>query len=96
MVKVLTRPAAKVKTMEFTFPAPQARQVLLAGGFTDWQLRPVAMKKDRLGVWRAGVALAQGRHEYRFLVDGAWQNDPACRQCVPNQFGSQNCVVQVT
>ncbi|MBI4355391.1 MAG: glycoside hydrolase [Candidatus Omnitrophica bacterium] len=95
MVRVLSKPAGKSKTIEFTFPSPPAREVLLLGSFTQWERGPVAMKKDRLGVWRAGIKLPSGQHEYRFLVDGTWQNDPACRQCVPNSFGSANCVVDV-
>ena len=34
------------------------------------------------------------RYEYRFFVDGKWENDPACplSSCVVNEFGSSNCV----
>jgi hypothetical protein len=33
-----------------------------------------------------------GRYEYRFLRDGNWENDRSCSGCVPNDFGSLNCV----
>jgi 1,4-alpha-glucan branching enzyme len=50
------------------------------------------MKKDKKGIWKATVSLKPGRYEYRFLVDGNWENDPSCAGCVSNEFGSKNCV----
>jgi 1,4-alpha-glucan branching enzyme len=50
------------------------------------------MKKDKKGVWKAAVSLKPGKYEYRFLVDGNWENDPSCTGCVSNEFGSKNCV----
>ena len=79
----------------FKYRAPEARSVRLAGSFTRWNDQAVAMKRGRDGTWKAEITLAPGRHEYRFLVDGMWQNDPACGACAPNPFGSANCVVEV-
>ena len=76
----------------FTFKAPQAESVLLAGDFTGWQQAPLAMKKNKGGVWKKTVALPQGKYEYRLLVDGQWQDDPQCPNREPNQFGGHNCV----
>ena len=39
------------------------------------------------------LKLMPGRYEYRFLVDGDWQNDPHCTTFVPNPYGSENCVL---
>jgi hypothetical protein len=50
------------------------------------------MKKDKKGKWKIAISLKPGRYEYRFLVDGNWENDPSCNIWVPNEFGSQNCV----
>jgi len=76
----------------FEFSAPQAQEVFLAGDFNDWATGMNLMKKDKKGVWKATLPLAPGRYEYRFLVDGQWENDPSCFCCVANQFGSMNCV----
>src|SRR5947207_6712727 len=76
----------------FSYVAPEAREVLLAGEFTDWDQRPVRLKKGKDGTWKTNVLLAPGEHQYRFLVDGRWCNDPACPSRVPNDFGSENCV----
>ncbi len=80
----------------FKCRAPEARSVRLAGSFTQWDAQAVSMKRGRDGTWTAQITLAPGRYEYRFLVDGTWQNDPACGQCAPNPFGSANCIIEVT
>jgi 1,4-alpha-glucan branching enzyme len=82
----------KTKKVPFEFMAPDARKVSLAGDFNDWDTTASPMKKDKKGMWKATVSLNPGRYEYRFLVDGNWENDPACCDCVPNEFGTQNCV----
>lgn len=79
----------------FSFTAPTARSVQLAGDFTQWQQKPVNMQKGQDGIWRASVELAPGPHHYRFLVDGEWRDDPECAMHAPNPFGSQDAVLQV-
>jgi len=80
------------KKVPFEFLAPEAREVRLAGGFNDWDVNANPMKKDKKSSWKTSLPLKPGRYEYRFLVDGNWENDPSCCDCVPNEFGSQNCV----
>jgi 1,4-alpha-glucan branching enzyme len=79
----------------FSFAAPEAKTVLLAGDFTGWQEAPLALKKDKSGTWKKTVALPPGRYEYRLLVDGQWRDDPQCPNRQPNQFGGENCVCVV-
>ena len=83
------------KKESFTYFAPTAENVLLAGDFTDWEQHPVSLKKQRDGSWTATVPLEPGVHEYRFLVDGQWRDDETCRSRKPNAFGAQNCVREV-
>jgi 1,4-alpha-glucan branching enzyme len=83
------------RTQTFSFTAPTARSVQLAGDFTHWQQQPINMQKGADGVWRATVELPPGAHPYRFLVDGQWQDDPECALHVPNPYGSQDAVRQV-
>jgi len=83
------------RTQMFSFTAPTARSVQLAGDFTQWQQKPVNMQKGQDGIWRASVELAPGPHHYRFLVDGEWRDDPECAMHAPNPFGSQDAVLQV-
>ena len=79
----------------FSFTAPQAMSVLLAGDFTHWQDKAIPMKKDSGGIWKATIALPRGTHEYRFIVDGQWYNDPACALQIPNNCGGQNSARKV-
>ena len=82
----------KTKKVQFELLAPDAQKVYLAGNFNNWDTRANPMKKGKKGTWKITVSLKPGRYEYRFLKDGDWENDPACCDCVPNEFGSQNCV----
>jgi 1,4-alpha-glucan branching enzyme len=78
--------------VSFSFVAPEAQDVLLAGDFTAWEQAPISLKKDASGVWKGTVSLPPGNYEYRLLVDGQWRDDPQCPTRRPNQFGSENCV----
>ena len=79
----------------FRFEAPQAEAVLLVGDFSQWQNAPIVMVKGAAGVWHATVALPPGRHRYRFLVDGDWQNDPGQEERVLNPFGSFDNIADI-
>jgi 1,4-alpha-glucan branching enzyme len=79
----------------FCFSAPVAMSVLLVGDFTHWQQRGIPMQKSKDGIWTATVSLPPGKHNYRFIVDNEWQDDPECTVRVPNPYGSQNMVRHV-
>ncbi len=83
------------RKVTFTYSAPEAKAVLLAGDFTGWDEAPVAMKKDKTGLWKKAVSLPAGKYEYRLIVDGEWRDDPQCPNRQPNQFGGENCVCVV-
>ncbi len=53
------------------------------------------MTKLRDDKWWTEVLLAPGRYEYRFVVDGQWQDDPMAVDFAANSFGGLNCVVVV-
>jgi len=83
------------KTVEFKLYAPKAKKVALAGSFNKWDIARSNARNDSRGNWLVKANLKPGRHEYKFWVDGAWVNDPRCTTCVPNAFGTSNCVVEV-
>ena len=82
-------------TQTFLFDAPEAREVKLAGDFTEWETNPIPMEKNEDGTWQATVDLAPGQYHYLFLVDGNWNDDPNCGLHLPNPFGGRNAVRQV-
>ena len=79
----------------FTFRAPGALSVMLAGDFTRWQEGAIQMKQQAGGLWKATVDLSPGNYHYRFLVDGQWRDDPECTLRVPNPYGGENSVREV-
>jgi len=83
------------KNQTFRITAPTAQKVSLVGDFTNWQERLILMKKGNDGVWTTTVGLAPGKHNYLFLVDDEWRDDPECPLHVPNPHGGQNMVRQV-
>ncbi len=83
------------KTTDFQFYAPQAKKVELGGCFNSWKADKNPLKKDAAGNWKTSLKLKAGRYQYRYLVDGIWQNAQEPVECVPNAFGSWNCVVEV-
>ncbi len=69
-----------------------AEAVYLAGDFNNWI--PTAMARLD-GCFQALVDLYPGEHQYKFVVDGQWRNDPAETDSAPNVFGTTNSVVRV-
>lgn len=70
---------------EFSFKAPQAKSVHLAGDFNEWGNNDNGMvtqsahlmTKGADGVWRKTVSLTPGKHAYKFVMDGNnWSPDP--------------------
>lgn len=99
MAKILVPDMKKNKTekkaITFEFYAPLAKKVSLAGNFNDWTPEKNPLKRDKTGNWSLILSLPAGRYEYRYLVDGNWENDQRAVACVPNAFGSWNCVLEI-
>jgi len=79
----------------FQLDAPQAGAIYLAASFNDWDPAVRSLKRQKNGQWKTTVTLEPGTYEYRFVVDGNWQNDPQCAGRRVNDFGSENCVLTV-
>ena len=93
----LPEPPKPPQTVKVTFVLlePDAKQVFLCGEFNGWASNATPMKRDDAGHWETTLALAPGRHEYKFLVDGNWKHDPLARVNVWNRNGTLNSVAQV-
>ena len=85
----------EVPAVTFTYFNPAAREVLVGGSFNGWQPTATPMTKQRGGQWSTEVLLPPGHYEYRFVVDGQWQDDPMAARFVTNPFGGLNCVVEI-
>ncbi|MEW6375498.1 MAG: isoamylase early set domain-containing protein [Thermodesulfobacteriota bacterium] len=85
----------KDKKVNFELFATQAKNVSISGDFNNWNTISHPMKKDKKGVWKISLHLPPGTYQYRFFVDGEWQTDPGCTNCIENPFGTLNCVKKV-
>lgn len=75
--------------VQFRLNTLEATRVQLAGSFTRWQ--PVYdLRQTSPGIWTAIVPLAEGVHDYSFIVDGdQWVVDPYSPH-VSDGFGGAN------
>ena len=83
------------KTIEFTFNAPDAKKVFLAGEFNGWDNQSLLMKKHKGGIWKKKIKLAPGRHEYKFFTDNVWVEILPGVEQVSNPLGTRNFIVWV-
>ena len=83
--------------LTFRFHATSQAEVFVAGTFNGWDpsLHPLRPSASGNGLLQATLLLPPGRHEYKFIVNGAWQADPECSECTLNPFGTLNSVVEV-
>ena len=89
------RAAGTRQEIEFSFSAPEAKNVCLAGQFNEWNMTSMPMKKGADGTWKLKMKLAPGNYEYKFVVDGTWSQDDVCGDKAQNSFGTYNCVRKV-
>ncbi len=88
------------KTCRVTFSVPpevDAEHVHLCGEFNDWNetSHPMARRKD--GRFSTTISLKAGRsYRFRYLLDGErWENDWEADAYVPNDFGTEDSVVEL-
>ncbi len=62
-------------TLRFSLFHATATEVWLAGSWDDWRTHPMRRGADR--AWVARLAVAPGRHVYRYTIDGFPSTDPA-------------------
>jgi 1,4-alpha-glucan branching enzyme len=62
---------------KFLMYAPEAKTVSVAGTFNNWRVDANPLTRDPDGTWRTSLALAPGRYEYKFIIDGKWCCEPA-------------------
>ena len=87
---------ATTKTVKFSFLAPNAKSVAVAGSFNKWNPTTHPMKRGLRGKWSYSLKLPPGRYEYRFVVNGSqWVDDPSAKERCFNALGGQNCVVHM-
>lgn len=85
----------KRRKVQFSFKTEAARQVFLLGDFNQWNPTTHPMRNTGDGNWARVIMVPPGTYEYKFLIDGKWQEDPQNEQTCPNCFGTLNSVIRV-
>jgi 1,4-alpha-glucan branching enzyme len=89
----------RVVPVTFRFPAhlaPDARTVSVVGSFNGWNSTVHPLRRIDDHGWAITVYLPPGRVVYMFCADGAMCLDPVDDGRIPNDWGSEYSVRQVT
>jgi hypothetical protein len=81
--------------VDFVYWNRDAKKVFLAGSFNGWNTTSTPMQRTEKGEWHAHLTLKPGRHQYKFIADGHWTQDPANSESAPDLFGGKNSVIVV-
>ncbi len=91
-----TRKRGGRRRIVFEMEAPVGSEVHVAGTFNGWRETAKPMvDKNGTGRFRAVCMVPKGEHEYKFIVDGKWQIDPANPNIQQNALGTLNSVLFV-
>jgi len=70
--------------------------VAVAGDFNNWSpSRHIMLPDHEAGVLEVLIHVPPGRHRYRLVVDGRWENDTFNDQRVTGAQGETHSVVEV-
>jgi 1,4-alpha-glucan branching enzyme len=75
LVFTTIKPSLKGNTMFRLKGYPKAFQIFLAGSFNNWQEKQLLFGKEG-DEWVCRIDLPEGKHAYKFIVDGHWITDP--------------------
>ncbi|MCB1049292.1 MAG: glycogen-binding domain-containing protein [Acidobacteria bacterium] len=91
--KVEKKPATQKVSIQFR--AEPGSKVAVAGNFNGWNPREFYLTEGEQGLFQIELELVPGEYEYKMVVNGKWQADPAAESWIPNPFGSLNSVLKV-
>jgi len=86
----------KKRRIKMSFTGAKAKTVSLVGDFNQWDPNRHPMKQREEGTWEKIIVLPPGKYEYKFLVNGAWENDPQNHDSCCNSFGTLNNTLKVS
>jgi dienelactone hydrolase len=91
-----TKPANVKEGILFSYYAPSAKEIFLAGDFNGWKKKHTPLIKGKDDVWRKVLGLKPNRsYDYKYIVDGNWVNDPNNMDLNPDVAGGANSVIYI-
>ena len=87
-----SKPVCKVT---FTLAAKEATQAAVVGDFNNWNLAEGSLIKQKNGSFKGLFEIPkEATYEFKYVVDGAFVNDPEADGLVWNDFaGAENSVL---
>ncbi len=80
----------------FSVYEPNAKQVYLSGDFNNWASTEDFMyDSDGNGLWQRVIPLKNGRHRYKYVIDGEYIVDPNNPETESDEIGTPYSFVQV-
>lgn len=78
-------------------PETDAGAVALVGEFNGWNPKATPMKRRKDGRYSVTISMNSGKdYRFRYLLNGErWENDSEADAYAPNDFGTDDCVVNV-
>lgn len=98
MIKKQFVKSRKVTKVTFELPADtEADKVMLLADFNDWN--PVEFDQQKNGKWKLVQELSpEQSYQFRYILkqNGSMEfiNDPEADYTVPNDQGTENCVIE--
>ena len=85
-------------SVTFELPAGVVEQTAaVCGDFNGWTTDALPMKRRKDGSYSATIRLDPGRYRYRYLLDGErWENDWRADAYEPNEYGSDDSILELT
>jgi chromosome partitioning protein len=84
-----------LKEVVFRFENTESKQVQVAGEFNNWIPDKNVETEILDGSLQKIVRVKPGGYEYRLIIDGVWQQDPANPEAIPNDMGGYNSLLNV-
>ncbi len=93
--RIAKEKAPKKNAVIFSIAAPDAKEVFITGDFNNWELSDKNKMELTEDGWIKELALPQGRHRYRFVMDGKWIEDPNNALKEVNPYGEMDSLIEV-
>jgi len=84
-----------LKELVFRFDNTKFKRVQIAGEFNNWIPDKDVETEIRDGSVQKKLRVSPGGYEYRLVIDGVWQQDPANPEATPNNMGEYNSLINV-
>jgi chromosome partitioning protein len=86
---------SNLKEVVFRFDITQRDRVQIAGEFNNWIPDKNVETEILDGSLQKILRVSPGGYEYRLIIDGVWQQDPANPSAAPNDMGGYNSLLNV-